>query len=114
MAGKFEIKVTKNGHFVFNLKAGNGEVILTSQMYKTRESAVDGIEAVRKNVLDDKHFDRKVNTKGEPYFSVLAGNGENLGKSEGYSSAAAMEGGIASVKKNAVDAKVVDAPAEEK
>jgi uncharacterized protein YegP (UPF0339 family) len=114
MAGKFEVKVTKNGHFLFNLKAANGEVILTSQSYQSKDSALLGIEAVRKAVTDDKHFDRKVNAKGEPYFSLLAGNNENLGKSEGYSSNAAMENGIASVKKNAADAKVVEVSDEEK
>jgi hypothetical protein len=114
MAGKFELKATKNGQFLFNLKAANGEVILTGEMYKTKESALDGIAAVRKAAADDKHFARKVNAKGEAFFSLIAGNNENLGKSEGYSSAAAMENGIASVKKNAADAKVADITEETK
>ena len=47
--GKFEIKVAKNGEYVFNLKAANGQVILTSQMYKSKASCENGIASVKKN-----------------------------------------------------------------
>lgn len=114
MAGKFEVKATKNGQFQFNLKAANGEIILTSETYKSKDSALDGIASVRKNAADDKRFERKVNTKGENYFSLTATNGQNLGRSESYSSVASMENGIASVKKNAADAKVADMTEEDK
>ena len=49
MAGKFELKKAKDGQFMFNLKATNGQVILTSELYKTKASAENGIESVRKN-----------------------------------------------------------------
>jgi uncharacterized protein len=110
MAGKFEVKVGASGQFTFNLKAGNGEIILTSEQYKEKADALDGIEAVRKQAVDDAHFDRKVAKNGEAFFTLKAANGRMLGKSETYSSTVAMEGGIASVKKNAVDAKVVEIP----
>ncbi len=108
MAGKFELKKTDSGKFMFNLKAGNGQVILSSQLYASKSSAENGIESVRKNCADDARFERKVSSKGEPYFSLTATNGQNIGKSETYSSESAMENGIASVKKNAPDAKVED------
>lgn len=57
MAGKFELKQTASG-FRFNLKAGNGEVIATSESYTTKAAALNGIESVRKNagdaVVDDQ------------------------------------------------------------
>jgi uncharacterized protein YegP (UPF0339 family) len=108
MAGKFEIKRSSNGQFFFNLKAANGEIILTSQMYVAKGSAESGIESVRKNAPTDSSYERKTSTSGQPYFALKAANGEALGKSETYSSTSAMENGIESVKKNAPDAKVDD------
>lgn len=108
MAGKFEIKHTSHGQFMFNLKAGNGEIILTSEFYTAKSSAINGIESVRTNSQIDERFDRKIASNGSPYFTLKAANGEIIGKSEMYSSTSAMENGIASVKKNAPDAEVVD------
>jgi uncharacterized protein YegP (UPF0339 family) len=112
MSGKFELKPSANGQFMFNLKAGNGEVILTSETYKEKDDAMDGIEAVRKSAADDAHFERKVAKNGEPFFSLNAVNGRIIGKSELYSSKAAMENGIASVKSNAPEAKLNDLTVE--
>ena len=57
MAGKFEIKKRKDGQFQFNLKAGNGEIIATSEAYKQKASAIKGIESVRKNASDARVVD---------------------------------------------------------
>ena len=108
MAGKFELKTAKDGQFMFNLKAGNGQVILTSELYKTKAAAENGIESVRKNAPDDVRYERTENKNGEPYFKLKAANGQEIGRSEYYSSVAAMENGIASVKTNAPDAPVVE------
>lgn len=54
MAGKFELKETKNGQFMFNLKASNGQIIATSEQYTTKAAALNGIESVRKNAADAK------------------------------------------------------------
>ncbi|MFZ5557977.1 MAG: YegP family protein [Pseudomonadota bacterium] len=109
MAGKFELKQSANGKFMFNLKSGNGQVILTSQTYERREDALAGIKSVQTNAAEDARFERKTSSKGEPFFVLLAGNGQQVGKSEMYSSAAAMENGVESVKKNAPGAAVDDA-----
>ena len=109
MAGKFEIKSGKTGKFRFNLKASNGQIILTSEAYEARAAAVKGIESVRKNSANDARFERKTAKDGSPYFVLKAANGEPIGKSEMYKSKSSMENGIASVKKNAPDAAVVDA-----
>ena len=108
MAGKFELKKTESGKYMFNLKAGNGQIILVSQMYESKDSAENGIESVRRNSADDARFERKVAKNGEPFFSLTATNGQNIGKSETYSSESAMENGVQSVKTNAPDAEVVD------
>lgn len=108
MAGYFEIKNSGSDKFAFNLKAGNHEVILTSQAYASKASAQDGIESVRKNAPDDARYERKTATDGSPYFVLLAANGQTIGKSEMYKSASSMENGIQSVKTNAPTATVKD------
>ena len=109
MPGKFEIKTGKNGKTHFNLKAANSQVILTSEKYETRRACENGITSVRKNSQNDARFERKTAKDGSPYFVLKAANGEIIGKSEMYRTKRSMENGIASVKKNAPDAAVVDA-----
>jgi|SRR5690606_32141193 len=106
--GKFEIKTDKSGQFRFNLKAGNGQVILSSESYTTKAACENGIESVQKNAQDDARFERKTAKDGSPYFNLKASNGQVIGNSEMYSSASAMENGIASVKKNAPSAAIED------
>lgn len=106
--GKFVISKRTNGEFQFNLKAGNGQIILTSEGYTTRAACDNGVESVKKNAADDAQYDRKTSTNGKPFFSLKAGNGQIIGKSELYESEAARENGIESVKKNGPDAEVVD------
>ena len=108
MPAKFELKRAVNGKFVFNLKAENGETVLTSQTYASRGSAISGVESVRKNVTQAARFERKVAKDGSAYFVVMAANGKQIGRSETYSSASAMEKGIESVRKQAKAAKVED------
>lgn len=106
--GKFVITKRKNGEFQFNLKAGNGQTILSSEGYTTMAACKNGIESVKKNAVEDARYERKEAKNGAPYFNLKAGNGQVIGLSEMYSSVAACENGIESVKKNAPDAEVVD------
>lgn len=108
MAGKFVVKTGKNGKVHFNLKASNGQIILTSEKYESRASAIKGIESVKKNAATDARFERKKGKDGSPYFVLKASNGEPLGRSEMYKSASSMENGIASVGRNAADSTTVD------
>jgi uncharacterized protein YegP (UPF0339 family) len=108
MAGKFELKKGASGKFSFNLKAGNGQVIFTSQAYDSKRSASAGIRSVKKNALTDARFERKTASNGQAYFVLTATNGQTIGKSQMYSGLAGMEKGIRSVVKNAPDAPVVD------
>ena len=109
MAAKFVIAKGSSGKYRFNLKAGNGEIILTSEIYESMVGAQEGIESVKTNAPIDSRYERKTATNGEPYFVLKASNGQVIGRGETYSSTSAMEGGIESVKKNAPGAAVEDA-----
>ena len=111
MAGKFELKIAKNGKYHFNLLAGNGQVILSSEMYESKSAAENGIASVQKNAADDARYDRRESAKGDPYFVLKSTNGQEIGRSEMYSSTAAMENGINSVKTNAPEAQIVESQA---
>lgn len=101
MAATYDLHHGSNGKgYHFNLKAANGEVILSSEHYEEKEGALTGIESVRKNSAEESHFEQRASKRGEPYFVLKAGNGQIIGTSEMYSSEAACENGIASVKKN--------------
>jgi len=106
--GKFEIKKDKAGKLRFNLKASNGQVILSSEAYNSKSACDNGIESVRKNSQTDTMFEKKKAKNGSPYFNLKASNGQVIGASEMYSSTSAMENGISSVKKNAPKASIED------
>lgn len=108
MAGKFVLKTAKDGQFYFVLEAGNGQVILTSEMYVAKASAENGIASVRKNAGNDANYERKEQHGGHAMFNLKAANHQVIGTSQGYSSAAAREEGIASVKANAEQATLED------
>lgn len=112
MAGKFEIKQSANGKFHFNLKAGNGQIILSSEMYESKSACENGIASIQKNAGDAAKYDRRTSSAGDPYFVLKAGNGQEIGRSETYQGGnAAMENGIESVMKNAPEATIVDTTA---
>ena len=104
MASKFDLKRTRNGEYYFNLKAANGQVILTSERYTSKQSALTGIRAVRRNAVQAKRFEARTSRRGEPYFVLKAANGEPIGTSEMYVAAK----GVASVQRNAPDARIDD------
>ena len=105
---KFEITVRKNGEFQFNLKASNGEVILTSEGYTTKAACLNGVESVKKNAVEEKRFEKLVAKNGKPYFSLKATNGQVIGMSQMYASERNRNNGIASVMKNAPIAEIVE------
>jgi uncharacterized protein YegP (UPF0339 family) len=100
MSGYFELHKSSDAKFVFNLKADNNEIILTSQTYTTKQHALDGIESVRSNSPKDAQYTRKHSTAKQPYFVLNSTNGEIIGSSQMYASGSAMESGITSVKAN--------------
>ena len=119
--GKFVIRNTKTG-VKFDLKAGNGEVIATSEVYASQAACKNGVESVRKNApvaaVEDqtaegfaveKHpkFEIYTDKAGEFRFRLKATNGQIIAVSEGYKAMAGCKNGIESVKKNAPEAAVV-------
>ena len=119
--GKFVMRKTNTG-FKFDLKAGNGEVIATSEVYASEASCKNGIESVKKNApiaaVEDqtvegyaaqKHpkFEIYTDKAGEFRFRLKATNGQIIAVSEGYKAMASCQNGIESVKKNAPEAPVV-------
>lgn len=108
MAGTFEIYQDKAGEYRFRLKASNGQAVLASEGYKTKASCTNGVASVQKNAADDKLFERKQSASGKFMFNLKATNGQVIGTSELYETAASRDNGVESVKKNAPDAKVQD------
>jgi len=107
MSGYYELK-RSGDQYMFNLKAGNHEVILTSERYSSKTSAQGGISSVRQNSPNDARYARKTAKDGSPFFTLSAANGETIGHSEMYSSSVARDNGIASVKTNGPSQTVKD------
>jgi uncharacterized protein YegP (UPF0339 family) len=108
MPGLFELKNAAGGQFMFNLLAGNNKIILTSENYKEKHSAKEGIESVKVNAPHDARYVRKTATDAEHYFVLKAVNGETIGKSEMYKTKEAMENGVDAVKNDAPTAPTKD------
>lgn len=108
MPGKFELYKDKAGETRFRLKAANGQIILASEGYKRKSSALNGIESVRKNSADKAKFEKKETRAGKARFNLKATNGQVIGTSESYETTKARDNGIASVMRNAPGAKVDD------
>ena len=103
---KFEVYQDAKNEYRFRLKAGNGQKILASEGYSAKAGCMNGIESVRTNSQNDDRYDRKTSSNGKHYFNLKASNGQVIGTSEMYESAAGMENGIASVKTNAPNAPI--------
>ena len=110
--GKFIISTRKNGEFQFNLKAGNGQVILASEGYTTKAACMNGVESVKKNAQVDARFEKLVAKNGKFYFNLKATNGQIIGTSEMYEAEASRDNGIKSVQTNAPGATVDDQTVE--
>lgn len=121
--GKFVIRNTNTG-IKFDLKAGNGEVIATSEVYESEAACRNGIASVQKNApvaavenqtvegyAEEKHpkFEVYADKAGEFRFRLKATNGQVIAVSEGYKAIAGCLNGIESVKKNAPEADIVEA-----
>ena len=121
--GKFVFKTVASG-YKFDLKAGNGEVIATSEVYESEAACKNGIASVAKNApvanvenqtnegyATEKcpKFEVYTDKAGEYRFRLKATNGQIIAVSEGYTSEAGCLNGVESVKKNAADAETAEA-----
>ena len=108
MAGWFELSKSSDGQFRFVLKAGNGEIILTSELYTTKGATENGIASVRTNSPLDERYEKKTASNGKYHFNLKAANHQVIGTSQLYASEASRETGIASVKNNGTSQTVKD------
>ncbi|HHB7052099.1 TPA: YegP family protein [Klebsiella pneumoniae] len=108
MAGSFELDKSSNGQYKFVLKAGNGEIILTSELYTTKSSAENGITSVQANSPLDERYDLKDSSNGKFYFNLRAANHQVIGTSQMYASKQSRDTGIASVKTNGTTTTIKD------
>lgn len=104
----FEVKKSPDGQAYFRLRADNGEIVLSSERYKAKDSAFKGIQSVRKNAPNPERFERKISSNGKPYFVLKAGNHEVIGTSELYQSESARDSGIQAVQSSAAAATISD------
>jgi hypothetical protein len=105
--GWYELK-SSGTQYMFNLKAGNGETILTSERYVSKQGALNGISSVQTNSPFDFNYEKKTSSAGSPYFVLKAANGQVIGTSEMYSSTSSRDHGIESVKSNGPTTDVRD------
>ena len=108
MAGWFELSKSSDGQFRFVLKAGNAETILTSELYKAKGSAENGIASVQANCSDDARYERKTASNGKAHFNLKAANNQVIGSSQMYASESSRDDGIASVKTNGTSKTIKD------
>ena len=97
-----------DNQFRFVLKAGNGETILTSELYTSKASAEKGIASVRSNSPQEERYEKKTASNGKFYFNLKAANHQIIGSSQMYATAQSRETGIASVKANGTSQTVKD------
>lgn len=97
MAGKYQLQ--KNAQYFFNLKAGNGEKILTSETYVSKQGALGGIDSCKRNSGDASNY-VKSGSAAQWWFVLRAGNGETIGRSEMYTSSQGRDNGIRSCQDN--------------
>jgi len=105
---KYQLYQGKDKEYYFRLRAGNGQIVLNSEGYNSKQAAENGIQSVRMNGIWDSNFERKESKDGQHYFVLKAGNGEPIGRGERYKSKSSCEHGIDVIKSMAATCPVED------
>lgn len=108
MKGFYTIFTGSNSQYYFNLKAGNGEIILGSEGYTSKQSCLTGIASVKVNSSNDSSYSKLQAKNGQHYFNLKASNGQIIGKSELYSTSSSRDRGIETCKRIAPQAETRD------
>ncbi len=108
MSGVYEVYSDAKGEQRFRLKAPNGEILLASEGYTTKDACLSGINSVKKNSALDERFDTYQDAAGKHRFRLKAANDQIIGAGEAYESEANLNAGIASVKRWAPGAAIKD------
>lgn len=98
MSGWYEVAKRDQGPYAFVLKAANAQVVLRSEQYESKASALNGIASVQKNSPSDERYELKTAVDGRVYFNLKAGNNQVIGTSQMYASEATRKTGMESVK----------------
>lgn len=106
MAGRFVIRLAKDGQFYFTLFSDSGQKLLMSEMYRAKASAYNGIASIQKNASDVKRYDRLVARNGKNYFTLKAANHEIIGMSDFFDNEGTRDLAILTVMRCAPDANV--------
>lgn len=93
-----------NGQYYFNLKASNGEVLITSEGYTSKAGCMNGVDSVKINAVRGDQFIEKTSSNGKYYFNLKSQNGQIIATSQMYSNKNAMLEGIAAVRRYAPNA----------
>jgi len=108
IAGKFECCKDKAGEFRFRLKAGNGEIILASEGYRSKDVCLKGVASVKNNCINPGRFEKKTTDSGKFRFNLKSSNGQVIGTSQTYESESGCDNGVKSVASSAPDGTIVD------
>ena len=108
MAGWYELSKSSDGQFRFVLRAGNSEIIITSELYHSKASAQNGIASIQANCALDERYEKKEAKNGKFYFNLKAANHQVIGTSQMYASSQSRDGGIESVKTNGTATTIKD------
>lgn len=110
--GKYHLALAKDGQYYFNLRAGNGERILQSEMYTTKAAALNGIKSCQENSPEDGQYKKLTSKSDQPYFVLRAKNNQVIGQSQMYSSESSRDNGIESCKSNGPTTDIEDETGE--
>ena len=108
MNNKYLLHAAGKDQFHWDLKAGNGETVLSSELYEGKQAAVNGIESCRKHSADDTRYARLTSKDNQPYFVLKSANGEVIGTSQMYGSGSARDHGITACMKAGTSAVIQD------
>ena len=106
MSGVYEVYSDAKGEQRFRLKAPNGETILASEGYTSKDACMNGINSVKENSALDERYESYEDAAGTHRFRLKAANNQIIGVGEAYESKASLKSGIESVKRWASAAKV--------
>lgn len=104
--GKFIISEKNEGEFQFNFKNKNGDIILTSETYLSKDCCKNGIQCAKNNSIIEDRYEKKISASDQFHFHLKSGNGNIIGTSQIYPTKISMDSGINYMINRAEDSSV--------
>lgn len=104
---QFKLNKNDQGQFHFSLLDDREKTLLQSEMYNSKNAALNGIESVRTNAADEVHYDYLISENEQYYFNLRASNGQVIGTSKMYKTLKERNDAAQQVRISAKQAKVV-------